>query len=117
MVTLFLTKTLLKIIIMALDLTKKLDKIFHERTRLGVMSILMASHDEISFPELAKKLELTRGNLSVHLKVLEDSGYIKSRKEFVNRKPHTTYYVTEAGKKAFEAYLKLLEQIIKNANL
>ncbi len=100
---------------MIADLTKKLDKIFHERARLGVMSILVASSEEVAFPELAQKLELTRGNLSVHIKVLEDNGYVKSKKQFVNRKPRTTFRVTKAGRKAFEEYLKLLEQIVKTA--
>jgi len=101
---------------MITDLTKKLDKIFHERARLGVMSILVASDKDVSFSELLHGLELTRGNLSVHIKILEDNGYVKSKKEFVNRKPRTTFRVTKAGRKAFEEYLKLLEQIVKNVN-
>lgn len=100
---------------MVSDLTKKLDKIFHERARLGVMSILIASSEDVSFPELVRKLELTRGNLSVHIKVLEENGYVKSKKEFVNRKPRTTFRVTKAGRKAFDEYLNLLEQIVKTA--
>ncbi len=99
---------------MVVDLTKKLDKIFHERARLGVMSILIASAEGVSFSELAKKLELTRGNLSVHIRVLEDNGYVESKKEFVDRKPRTTFRVTKSGRKAFEEYLKLLEQIVKS---
>lgn len=99
---------------MVIDLTKKLDKIFHERARLGVMSILIAAEDEVTFSELVAKLELSRGNLSVHLKVLEDNGYIKSKKEFKNNKPRTTYTITKNGRKAFENYLALLEKIVQN---
>ena len=99
---------------MVIDLTKQLDKIFHERARLGVMSILVASPDAVTFTELVKKLELSRGNLSVHMKVLEEKGYVKSKKEFVNRKPQTSYRVTPKGRKAFEEYLKVLEQIVQD---
>lgn len=98
---------------MVIDLTKQLDKIFHERARLGVMSILVAAGKEVTFTELVSQLELTRGNLSVHMKVLEDNGYVKSKKEFLNNKPRTTFKITKSGQKAFEQYLQLLEQIVK----
>lgn len=97
---------------MVTDLTTKLDKIFHERARLGIMSMLVAQ-DSISFTELATKLDLTRGNLSVHMKVLEENGYITAKKEFVDKKPRTTYSATSEGCKAFTIYLELLEKIIK----
>ncbi|MBN2410986.1 transcriptional regulator [candidate division KSB1 bacterium] len=101
---------------MVTHLTSKLDKIFHDRVRLGVMSILLASEQEITFTDLVGKLELTRGNLSVHMKVLEQNGFVKSKKEFKNNKPRTTFQITKKGKAAFEEYLKLLEQIVKNIN-
>ena len=97
---------------MVTELTTKLDKIFHERARLGIMSMLVAQ-DNISFTELASKLDLTRGNLSVHMKVLEDNGYITVTKEFIDKKPRTTYSATPEGRKAFTTYLELLEKIIK----
>ena len=97
---------------MVIDLTKKLNKIFHERARLGIMSMLIAASEEITFSDFVKKLELTRGNLSVHLKVLESNGFIASKKEFVDNKPRTTYKVTEQGLDAFTKYLSLLEQIV-----
>ena len=101
---------------MVTHLTSRLDKIFHDRVRLGVMSILIASKQDVTFTELVNKLELTRGNLSVHMKVLEQNGFVKSKKEFVNNKPRTTFRVTKEGRKAFEEYLNLLEQIVKGLN-
>ncbi len=101
---------------MVTHLTNKLDKIFHDRVRLGVMSVLMASEQEVTFTDLVDKLKLTRGNLSVHMKVLEQNGFVKSKKEFKNNKPRTTFQITKNGKAAFEEYLKLLEQIVKNIN-
>ncbi len=101
---------------MVQDLTKKLDKLFHDRVRLGVMSILVASSHEVSFTELVDKLDVSRGNLSVHIKTLESAGYLKSFKEFINNKPRSSYRLTEAGREAFTEYLQLLEQIIKGIN-
>ncbi len=101
---------------MVADLTKQLDKIFHERVRLGIMSILIASPDEVSFSELVQKLEVTRGNLSVHTKVLESNEFISTKKEFVNNKPKTTFRITPKGREAFEHYLNLLEEIVKGIN-
>jgi DNA-binding MarR family transcriptional regulator len=96
---------------MSFDLPLQLDKIFHERARLGIMSVLMTA-EEVSFAELISTLNLTRGNLSVHLKILEESRFITSRKEFINKKPRTTFSITPKGTSAFNAYLNLLEKII-----
>jgi len=101
---------------MVMHLTSKLDKIFHDRVRLGVMSILIAYEQDVTFTDLVGKLELTRGNLSVHMKVLEQNGFVKSKKEFIDNKPRTTFQITKKGKAAFEEYLQLLEQIVKNIN-
>ncbi len=100
---------------MVTELTNKLDKIFHERARLGIMTILIAK-EQVSFTELVNELNLTRGNTSVHMKVLEQNEYITVTKEFVENKPRTTFSITEKGKKAFENYLEMLEQIIKGIN-
>ena len=97
---------------MVINLTKKLDKIFHDRTRLAIMSTLLASQHDVSFSDLVKRLEVTRGNLSVHMKVLEDNKFIKSKKAFVNNKPRTTFRATAKGREAFEQYLTILEEII-----
>lgn len=98
---------------MVVDLTKKIDKVFHDRTRLGIMSTLVASKHEVSFTELVTALDVTRGNLSVHLKVLETNQFVKSKKSFVDNKPRTTVQITAKGRKAFEQYLNILEEIIR----
>jgi DNA-binding MarR family transcriptional regulator len=101
---------------MVVDLTKKIDKIFHDRVRLGIMSTLIASEDDTSFTDLVKQLEVTRGNLSVHIKVLESSQFVKTKKAFVDNKPRTTIYITSKGRKAFEQYINILEEIIKGVS-
>jgi len=98
---------------MVVDLTKKIDKVFHDRVRLGIMSTLIASGDETSFTELVNRLDVTRGNLSVHIKVLETNQFVKTKKAFVNNKPRTTIHLTPKGRKAFEHYLNILEEIIE----
>ncbi len=98
---------------MVVDLTKKIDKIFHDRIRLGIMSTLVASEHEVSFTDLVNLLDVTRGNLSVHIKVLETNQFVKTKKSFVENKPRTTVHVTAKGRKAFEQYLNVLEEIIK----
>lgn len=93
----------------------KLDKILHQKARLGIMSILMASQ-EAEFNYLKEKLKLTDGNLSTHLSLLEKEKFIKIKKKFVKKKPKTVCRITEAGRKAFEEYLKYLEEIIRGVN-
>ena len=88
-----------------------LDKIIHERARLGIVASL-AARGEMHFGELKETLEMTDGNLSVHARVLEDAGYLKVEKQFVGRKPRTTMSLTRKGKKAFRKYLAQLEQIV-----
>ena len=89
-----------------------LNKIFDNRIRLGVMSILMVN-DEISFNDLKQMLEVTDGNLATHLVTLEESGFIKVHKGFIGRKTNTTYSITKAGQKAFSDHIEALEQMIK----
>lgn len=102
---------------MTANLTKKIDKIYHDRVRLGIMSALVASDTAVSFSDLVKVLEVTRGNLSVHLKVLETNQLVRSTKSFVENKPRTTYQVTSKGRKTFEQYVNILEEIIKGINI
>jgi len=90
---------------------RKLDEMIHSRARLGIMSILITV-EESGFNFLKKQLKLTDGNLSVHLRKLEEAGYIKVRKEFIKRKPRTTYSITEKGRKVFEEYLNELEKLV-----
>ena len=91
---------------------QQLDDIIHSRIRLAVMSLLIGL-EEAEFNFLKEKVNATDGNLSVHLKKLEDAGYISVKKEFINRKPRTMYALTQSGRKAFEDYLEQLEKMIK----
>jgi DNA-binding MarR family transcriptional regulator len=89
-----------------------LNKIFDNRIRLGVMSILMVN-EEISFNDLKQMLEVTDGNLATHLVNLEENGFIKVYKGFIGRKTNTTYSVTKPGEKAFNDHIAALEAMIK----
>jgi DNA-binding MarR family transcriptional regulator len=89
-----------------------LNREFESRVRLGIMSILMVN-DKAEFKSLKELLELTDGNLASHLSALEKARYIKVKKQFVDRKPNTTYSATSAGKKAFAEHLNLLERFLK----
>jgi DNA-binding MarR family transcriptional regulator len=91
----------------------KLDKILHQKARLGIMSILMVSQ-EAEFNYLKEKLKLTDGNLSTHLSLLEKEKFIEIKKKFVKKKPKTVCQITETGRKAFEEYLRNLEKIIRD---
>jgi DNA-binding MarR family transcriptional regulator len=88
-----------------------LNKIFDNRIRLGVMSILMVN-DEVSFNDLKGMLEVTDGNLATHLVNLEENGLIKVHKGFIGRKTNTTYSITKAGEKAFNDHISALEKMI-----
>ena len=90
----------------------QLNDIIHSRIRLAIMSVLVAV-DEAEFNFLKEKVKTTDGNLSVHLRKLEDAGYINVKKEFVGRKPVSSYSLTTKGRKAFEAYVESLEKLIK----
>lgn len=90
-----------------------LDDIIHSRIRLAVMALLV-NVDEAEFNFLKEKVNATDGNLSVHLKKLEEAGYISVKKEFIDRKPRTLYALTNTGRKAFDQYLIRLENLIKN---
>lgn len=89
-----------------------LNKIFDNRIRLGVMSVLIVN-DEISFNDLKAMLEVTDGNLATHLVTLEENGFIKVHKGFIGRKTNTTYAITKLGERAFKDHVKALEGMIK----
>ena len=95
------------------NLIAGLNKAFDNKVRLGVMSVLMA-RSEADFNTLKEILEVTDGNLASHLKALEKEEYIDVHKQFVDRKPNTTYEVTKKGKNAFKEHIDALEAIIKN---
>ena len=89
-----------------------LNKVFDNRIRLGVMSILLVN-EEVNFNDLKQMLEVTDGNLATHLVNLEENGFIKVHKGFVGRKTNTTYSITKAGEKAFREHVEALEQMIR----
>lgn len=95
------------------ELINGLNREFESRVRLGIMSILMVN-DKAEFKSLKELLELTDGNLASHLAALEKAGYIKVKKQYIDRKPNTTYSATSSGKKAFNGHLTILEQFLKN---
>ena len=90
-----------------------LQKVFESRIRLGIMSALMVN-DTLDFNALKELLELTDGNLASHLKALEQQEIIVVSKQFVGRKPSTTYRATDLGKNLFRQHLAALEDLIGN---
>ena len=90
----------------------QLDRVIHEKGRLAIMSMLAAS-PELSFTELRDALSMTDGNLTTHIRTLQEAGYVSVTKSFHNNRPLTTCALTASGKKAFTNYINLLEQIIQ----
>jgi len=94
------------------DILTQLNPVFDHRNRLGIMSIL-AVNDWVDYGTLKELLDLTDGNLASHMKPLEAAEYVEYRKQFVGRRPQTTYAATAAGKTAFKAHLDALEAMLK----
>ena len=90
----------------------QLDRVIHEKGRLAIMSMLAAS-PELSFTEMRDALNMTDGNLTTHIRTLQEAGYVSITKSFRNNRPLTTCSLTAAGRKAFTNYINLLEQIIQ----
>lgn len=88
-----------------------LDKVIHERMRLGIMSAL-AANTKLSFNELRTLLGTSDGNISVHTRKLEDAGYLNVKKSFAGRVPLTEYKITADGRRALEKYLDHMEALI-----
>jgi len=95
------------------DVTK-LDDAIHGRLRLGIMAYL-ADAEAADFNELKAVLEATQGNLSIHLRKLEDAGYVEILKSFQGRKPLTRVHITPAGRRAFAGYLDVLSGLVGKA--
>jgi DNA-binding MarR family transcriptional regulator len=89
----------------------ELDPLIHERLRLGILSVLVL-HESLSFTELRDLLQTTDGNLSVQARRLETAGYIVCDKKFEDRKPRSTYSLSQAGRKALEEYLEKLAGLL-----
>ncbi|MDQ3748306.1 MAG: transcriptional regulator [Acidobacteriota bacterium] len=101
----------LKITKAAETVSTELDKIIHERMRLGIISAL-AANKSLSFTDLKNLLNTTDGNISVHARKLEDAGYLTCEKSFNGRVPLTEYKITSEGKQALERYLNHMEALI-----
>jgi DNA-binding MarR family transcriptional regulator len=95
------------------EIIGKLNKVFENRIRLGIMSTLMVN-DWVDFKTLKELLGITDGNLASHLSALEKHNYIEVSKGFIGRKPNTKYKATGKGKKAFQQHLVYLEQLLNN---
>jgi DNA-binding HxlR family transcriptional regulator len=93
---------------------EKLDRIIHEPGRLWIMTLLAAT-ESLGFKELKAQLGMTDGNLCVHMRTLEESGYVSVHKSFVNRKPRTEYSLTPVGRQAFDAYIQTLKEIVEQS--
>ncbi|HKO42810.1 MAG TPA: transcriptional regulator [Pyrinomonadaceae bacterium] len=91
-----------------------LDRLIHERMRLGIVSAL-AANDSLTFNDLKNLMNTTDGNLSVHARKLEDGGYIACTKSFEGRLPKTEYKITTSGRRALENYLNHMETLIHQA--
>ena len=94
--------------------TDDLDSTIHQKTRLLIMSHL-AAVGESEFLTIKNTLGLTDGNISIHSSILEKSGYVECTKDFVGKKPRTTYRITPAGREAFAKYVTALGEILKSA--
>ena len=92
--------------------TLELDRLIHERLRLGIISAL-AVNERLTFNDLKRLLQTTDGNLSVHARKLEEAQYVSCEKSFEGRMPRTEYKLTAAGRRALERYLTHMESIIK----
>jgi len=94
----------------------QLDPLLQHRSRLGAL-VLLADVDALSFTRLRLLLDETDGNLGAQLRKLEDAGYVKVRKEFIDRKPTTWYSLSAHGQKSLKAHLKAVESLIKSAKV
>lgn len=92
-----------------------LDRVLHEKARLGVLTALVAHPKGMSFTDVARLCALTDGNLSRHLDVLAEAGLIEITKQFEGRRPLTTCRMSAAGRKRFREYLAALEQVLRDA--
>ena len=95
------------------QLLSQFNKAFESKARLSIMSVLLVN-ESLSFNALKELLSLTDGNLATHLRALEESGYVAVQKQFIGRKPNTTYSATDTGRQAFTDHLNALESFIKS---
>lgn len=93
---------------------RAIDELVHSPIRLGTMAILATSNDA-EFTFLRDRLGATDGNLSTHLRRLEEAGYVQVRKQFVGRRPVTRYRLTRTGREAFRAYVETMDRLLRGA--
>ena len=94
------------------ELFLQLDRVIHEKGRLAIMSALAAS-PELTFTEMRDMLDMTDGNLTTHIRTLQEEGFVSVAKSYQNNRPLTSCSLTAAGRKAFTQYIDLLEQIVR----
>lgn len=93
-----------------------LDRVFHEKARLGILTSLAAHAKGLAFSDLKHLCGLTDGNLSRHLKVLQEADLVDVRKGYENNRPHTSCHLTTTGRERFFNYLAELERVVRDAN-
>ena len=93
-------------------LLDNINKAFENRARLGIMSVLSVE-ESVPFVRLKELLGLSDGNLASHIRSLEEAGYLMTRKQFIGRKPNTSFSITDKGRRAFREHIDALEALIK----
>jgi DNA-binding MarR family transcriptional regulator len=93
------------------EILKQMDKAFESRVRVGIMALLLVN-EWIDFNALKQRLGITDGNLASHTTALEKKGFIEVRKQFIGKRPNTTYKVTDKGKEAFARYITALKELL-----
>lgn len=91
----------------------RLDPMFSNKVRLAIIVNLVGSEDPVEFNTLLEALELTKGNLSSHMKKMEEADFITQHKEFIDRKPRTTYSLTDHGRSELRSYLDTLSKLLE----
>lgn len=94
-----------------------LDRVIHEKARLGILSSLIGNPAGLAFADLKRLCDLTDGNLSRHLAVLQEAGLVAVEKGYEGKRPHTSCKMTAGGRKRFNEYLDVLEKIVKDASI
>jgi len=92
-----------------------LDRVIHEKARLGILTSLIGHPDGLAFGDLKRLCDLTDGNLSRHIKVLQEAGLVSVNKTFERNRPHTTCGLTAKGRRQFLEYIDILEQVVRDA--
>jgi DNA-binding MarR family transcriptional regulator len=93
-----------------------LDRVIHEKARLGILTCLISHPKGLAFSDLRRLCKLTDGNLSRHLQVLEEAKLVLIEKSFVDNRPHTLCCLTALGRERYAAYLRVLEQVVRDAS-